>query len=166
MTFKKWIGRGLSSRSKISLGSPTISKILSSTSIKTSWPAHTLTPPKDICIGAYYLIGPTILGKLACSNKKNKRASDFYFFLKREIKVWRMNGMPNLFPVCVWIRNVAKGLVINNVCREIQSTNIRKYLSCCSSSYCFSRHFVNLLCCKSSKHFSAVFKKFKFSLLV
>ncbi len=98
MTFKKWIGRGLSSRSKISLGSPTISKILSSTSIKTSWPAHTVTPPKDRCIGAYYLIGPAILGKLACSNKKNERASDFYFFLKREIKLWRMNGMPKSVP--------------------------------------------------------------------
>jgi hypothetical protein len=40
-----------------------------STSIKTLWPAHTLTSSKDRQIGAYSS-GLTILGKLAVQTKK------------------------------------------------------------------------------------------------
>ncbi len=48
-----WIGPGLSFWYKIPCGSPTISKILPSTFIKTLWPAHAATSAKDRWIGGY-----------------------------------------------------------------------------------------------------------------
>ncbi len=71
MTYNKWIWQGLSCKSKISCESSTISKLLSTNSIKTLWPACTATSFKYRQIGAYS-ISVTILGKLSCLNKKGK----------------------------------------------------------------------------------------------
>jgi hypothetical protein len=68
MIFYKLIVRGLSCWSKIPCGSPTIGKILLSSSIKTLWPAHTATSSKDRQIGAYSF-GLTNLGKLSCQKE-------------------------------------------------------------------------------------------------
>ncbi len=57
--------------SKIPRGSPTISKIASSTFIKTLRPVCTATSSKDRQTGAYS-IGQTIPGKLNCTNRENK----------------------------------------------------------------------------------------------
>ncbi len=65
--FTKWIGRGLSCRSKISHESSTKSEILSSTSIKTLRSARTDVSPKDQLIGTYF-IGLTIPEKLGRPN--------------------------------------------------------------------------------------------------
>ncbi len=61
--FNKQTWRGLSCWYKILSGLPTISGILSSTSIKTLRSAHSSTSSKDRWKRAYS-IGPTILGKL------------------------------------------------------------------------------------------------------
>jgi hypothetical protein len=52
---------------KIPCGSPTISDVLLSTSIKTLSPSHPSTSYMDRQIGAYS-IGPTTEGKLGCPN--------------------------------------------------------------------------------------------------
>ncbi len=67
----KRIERGLSCWSKIPHGSPTISKMLSSTSTKTLRIAHPVTSSVDRWIQAYS-IGIAILGKLSCPNKKKE----------------------------------------------------------------------------------------------
>jgi hypothetical protein len=69
LIFHKWIRRGPSCRSKSPCGLPKISKILSSTSNKTSWSAPTVTFSKDRQIGPYS-IGLTIPGILVYLNKK------------------------------------------------------------------------------------------------
>ena len=69
--FNELIGQSLNWPSKISFESPTISKILSSTSIKTSRPIRTETSSKDRQIW-HYSIGLTILGKLCCANMKRR----------------------------------------------------------------------------------------------
>ncbi len=69
--FNKLINQGLSWWSRISYGSLTISKILSSTSTKTSWPACALTSSKGRQLVAYFIC-KTISGKLGCPNKKKK----------------------------------------------------------------------------------------------
>ncbi len=51
--FGRWIVRGLSCWFGIPCGSPTISEILLSTTIKTLWPARTTTSFKNRWIGAY-----------------------------------------------------------------------------------------------------------------
>ncbi len=61
--FNNRIGLGLSCWSKIPFGSPTISKLLLPTSIKTSWPVRTATSSKYRQIGVY-LNGITIQGKI------------------------------------------------------------------------------------------------------
>ncbi len=48
-----WIGRGPSYWSKIPCGSPTISEILSSTSIQTLWAGPTATSAKDRQVEAF-----------------------------------------------------------------------------------------------------------------
>jgi hypothetical protein len=52
----------------------TISKILLLTSIKTLWPAHTLTSSKDRCLGAYS-IGLITVGKLGCKTIRKSNAT-------------------------------------------------------------------------------------------
>ncbi len=47
MILYMWTVRGLSYWSKIPFGLSIISKVLSTTSIKTLWPAHTLNTSKD-----------------------------------------------------------------------------------------------------------------------
>ncbi len=66
-----WIKRGLNYWSKIPYGLSTITKILSSTSIKTSRLTHTATSSKYRRIVAYS-IGLTIPAKLGSENKKKK----------------------------------------------------------------------------------------------
>ncbi len=69
MIFNKWIVRGLSRWSKAPCGSPTISEIYWSSSVKTSRPACTTTYSKDGYVGAYS-IGLTLLGKQGYPSKK------------------------------------------------------------------------------------------------
>jgi hypothetical protein len=66
-----WIKRGLNYWPKIPCALSTITKILSSTAIKTSRLAHTVTSSKYRWIVAYS-IGLTILAKLGSQNKKKK----------------------------------------------------------------------------------------------
>ncbi len=73
MMFNKLIGRGLSCRSKIPCGLPTISAQLSSTSNKTSWLARTMTSSKDKQI----LYWPHHSRGLGYPNKSKDKMSQF-----------------------------------------------------------------------------------------
>jgi len=72
IVFNKWIRRDLRRWSKIPCGLPTISKTLMSTSIKTLWPADTVTFPEVRQIGAYSIGLRILLGKLGCPKNKKK----------------------------------------------------------------------------------------------
>ncbi len=67
-----WIKQGLNYWSKIPCGLSTITRILSSTSIKTSRQAHTATSSKYRWMVAYS-IGLTIPAKLGSQNNKKKK---------------------------------------------------------------------------------------------
>jgi hypothetical protein len=71
ITLDNGIERALSCWPKIPCKSPKISAQLSSTSIKTSWPARTRTSSKDRWILTLF-IGLTFQGKQGYPNKKKK----------------------------------------------------------------------------------------------
>ncbi len=73
MIFNMRIGWGLISWSKIPHRSQTISDILSSTFIKTLWPAYRSISSKNRWIGVYS-IGLTILEILGCSAQTRRRS--------------------------------------------------------------------------------------------
>jgi hypothetical protein len=114
----KRIWRGMSCWSKITCGSPIISKILSSTSIKTLWQVCTLTSSKDVRIGAYSITsvnsdvqtGPKVINifkhviygvhtKLErFKNRLKKLVMDKHFSLLQQFVTYRQKKFYNIGP--------------------------------------------------------------------
>ncbi len=92
LIFNKWIEVGLSYWSQIPCGSPTISKILPSTTIKTLSPAHGVTSFKDRWIGLFYW--PNYSGETRLSKQKEEQ---------EEVNVWHYyrNFVINFLPTFI-----------------------------------------------------------------